>query len=87
MILKYQVMVQKPSFAVASVSIVLVVYCTLIGFDISLPFVYFIFTISPFLMVWLVYTIIRFGVYNGKEFRDDEEWGYQDKDKEELNIF
>jgi len=58
-------MIKKPVFAVAVVSIVLVIYCILIGFNISLSVVYFIFSISPLLLAWLTYTIIRFGVYEG----------------------
>ena len=80
-------MCRKPSFAVLIVSVILLVYCTLIGFNISLPVVYFIFAISPVLIIWLVYTIIRFGVFEGQEFLDGEEWGYSDKNKNELDVF
>ena len=69
-------MVKKPSFAVATVSIILLIYCILINFNIALPVAYFIFSISPLLLVWVAYTIIRFGTYRGKEFNTDEEWGY-----------
>jgi len=37
------------------------------------------FSISPFLVVWMAYTIIRYGPYNGRELKEDEEYGYQDK--------
>ena len=36
------------------------------------------FTLSPFLMIYMVYTVLRFGIYNGPELQPDEEWGYQD---------
>ncbi len=79
-------MTRKPIFAVVVVSIILLVYCVLIYLNLFLPVAYFTFSISPFLLAWVAYTIIRFGVYNGKEFNSDEEWGYQDKKKEDLDI-
>jgi hypothetical protein len=79
-------MMRKPFFAVSIISTILLVYCILVGFNISLPVAFFIFSISPFLVAWLAYTIIRFGSYEGKEFAKDEEWGYQDKRKEDLDL-
>jgi hypothetical protein len=78
-------MFKKPSFAVIVTSVILVVYCWLI--NAGSPVAYFIFAISPFLILWTAYSIIRFGTYNGKELDKDEEWGYQDKEKENLDIF
>jgi len=79
-------MIKKPLYVVVVVSIILLIYCILVGFNISLPVVYFIFSISPFLLAWLAYTVIRFGIYNGKEFQADEEWGYQDRNKEDTDV-
>jgi hypothetical protein len=79
-------MVKKPFFVIAIVSGILLVYCLFIGFNISLPVAYLIFSISPFLLIWLAYTVIRFGVYKGKEFQADEEWGYGDRSKEDLDV-
>ena len=80
-------MLKRSFVSVIVVSIILVIYYIFIIFNILLPIVYFIFAISPFLLVWVAYTIIRFDTYHGKEFSDDEEWGYQDINKEELDIF
>ena len=79
-------MIKKPFFAVAAVTVILLIYCIVIGFNISLPVAYLIFGISPILIAWLVYTIIRFGKYKGKEFDTGEEWGYQDWTKQDLDI-
>jgi hypothetical protein len=79
-------MMRKPFFAVSIISTILLVYCILVGFNISLPVAFFIFSISPFLVAWLAYTIIRFGSYEGKEFAKDDECGYQDKRKEDLDL-
>jgi len=77
-------MLRKPSFAVTVVSGILILYCFLVNRN--SPLGYFIFSISPFFLLWMAYTILRFGTYNGKELTPDEEWGYQDKDRDELGV-
>jgi hypothetical protein len=72
-------MLKRPGFVVVAVSIVLLLYCIMIVLNLALPLVYFIFSISPFLLCWLAYSIIRFGKFTGKEFTDQQEWGYQDR--------
>ena len=79
-------MLKRPFFAVVVVSIILLVYCILINFNIFLPLVYFIFAISPFLVMWMAYSVIRYGNYGGRELNEDEEWGYQDKNSDELDV-
>ena len=74
----------RPNFAVTVTSIILIVYCFLLGRN--SPLAYFIFSISPFLVLWVVYTVIRFGIFRGNELNEDEEWGYADKNKEELGV-
>ena len=77
-------MLHKPNFVVTINSIILVVYCLLLSRN--SPIAYFIFGISPFLILWTAYTIIRFGIFRSKELEEDEEWGYCDKNKEELGV-
>jgi hypothetical protein len=38
-----------------------------------------IFTLSPILVMWLVYNVIRNGKYSGRELDENEEWGYTDR--------
>lgn len=53
----------------------------------SLPVITgFIFSASPLLVVWLVYNIIHFG-NPVEELKQEDEWGYADKPKDELGIF
>jgi hypothetical protein len=80
-------MIKKPMFAVAVVSALLLVYCILVHFESQSPLIYFIFSISPLLLLWMAYAIIRHGIYDGKELEQDDEWGYQDTNKEELGVF
>ena len=77
-------MLRKPNFAVATASIILFIYCLLVLRN--SPIAYFIFSISPVLVLWVAYSIIRFGVFRSKELKEDEEWGYDDKNKEELGV-
>jgi hypothetical protein len=70
-------------FAVVTVSIILIVYCVLLITNAPLSISYFIFSISPFLLIWLAYTVLRFGIYQGTDL-GEEEWGYQDKSKDDL---
>jgi hypothetical protein len=76
-------MFRKPIFAVTIVSMILLIYCALLNTNAPLSLSYFIFSISPFLLIWLAYTVLHFGIYEGKNL-DEEEWGYQDKSKDEL---
>jgi len=80
-------MFRKPRFAVIVVSAVLAGYCALIGLGLYLPIACFIFAISPFLIAWMAFSIIKYGSYPGKELKENEEWGYQDMDKEKLGVF
>lgn len=48
---------------------------------------YFMFGGAPFLLLWLAFTIVRHGKYTGPELKENEEWGYQDKDKDSLGTF
>lgn len=45
-----------------------------------------IFSLSPLLIVWLAYNVIRFGK-PVEELKQEDEWGYADKGKDELGIF
>ncbi len=40
-----------------------------------------LFALSPFVVVWMAVTIMKYGKYNGHELGENEEWGYQDVNK------
>ena len=46
-----------------------------------------LFSIFPFLFLWIVFSILKYGKFEGKELKKEEEWGYADKDKNELGVF
>ena len=74
------------SFPVTLVTFVLVVYTVLAVTGWSMVLTGALFFLSPFLVIWMVYRVIRYDSYHGTEL-SDEEWGYADKKKEELNMF
>ena len=45
------------------------------------------FIASPFLVIWMVISVLRSKRFTGKDLEDGEEWGYADKKKEELGMF
>jgi hypothetical protein len=69
------------------VTLYLVIYTLLHQSGASLQVLGIMFLLSPFLVIWMAYTILRHATYNGKELKEDEEWGYSDKDKDDLGIF
>lgn len=72
---------RNEAIPVITVSVILIFYAILILTRVSFPFINFLFFISPFLLIWMVYNVIRFGDYKGRELEEDEEWGYADKKK------
>lgn len=62
------------------VTIVLLVYtfCTLEG--IAQAFTRIIFSFSPLLVLWVVVAVLKDKGSSVTEFREDQEWGYQDRE-------
>ena len=81
------VMLKNSTFAVITVSLLLLFYVVLLQTGWLAPLAGLVYALSPLLMLWLVYTVIRYGRYSGKELQQDEEWGYQDRNNDELGIF
>lgn len=79
-------MLKKPVFVAVVVSVILVLYTVLLATGAAFALTGLIYALSPFLMIWLVFTVLRFGKYEGPELEADEEWGYQDKQRSELNV-
>jgi hypothetical protein len=69
------------------VTLYFIVYTLLHQSGASLKLLGAMFLASPFLVIWMAYAILKYGSYSGRELNEDEEWGYQDKNKDELGIF
>ena len=61
------------------VTLYLVVYTVLFQFEVPLNIMLFMFSLSPFLVIWMAYTILKYAPFKGRELAENEEWGYQDK--------
>ena len=77
-------MVRNPAFATTFVTLYLVIYTVLFHTGASLIICTLMFAASPFLVIWMAITIIKYGKYSGNELGEQEEWGYEDVNKDEL---
>jgi hypothetical protein len=80
-------MFRKPAVVTAVVTVYLVLYYILFHAGASDNIIISMFIASPFLVIWMVITILKNGHYKGPELKEDEEWGYQDRDKNSLGTF
>ncbi len=80
-------MLRNAIFSTVVVTIYLVSYCIMLQFESTRDYAVAMFFLSPIIVCWMVYTVIRYGKYNGRELAKDDEFGYQDKNKEELGVF
>lgn len=62
----------------------LVVYCILLQVEPAVATLLFLF--SPLVVIWMVYAVLKYAQYKGRELGDDE-YGYQDRKNEDLGIF
>jgi hypothetical protein len=77
----------KATTAVSILTIYLVVYTALFQTGISLTILSYLFLIAPFLIVWMVYIVLKDDQYKYPELGKDEDWGYRDKTKDQLGVF
>lgn len=61
------------------VTVLLVIYVLLILLHTGLNWAGLIFFLSPFGVIWMVYSVIRHDTYRGRELKEEEEWGYSDQ--------
>ena len=77
---------RKPSIAVIVASLYLAIYLVFF-YRSDYNVVMGMFLAAPAILIWLAYTIVRYGKFDGKPLQDDEEWGYSDRDKDSLGMF
>jgi hypothetical protein len=80
-------MKRRTPVSVYIVTALLVFYTILIALNAPLWITGLLFFLSPFFMTWMVVCILKSKNHNVKDFAADEEWGYADKKKEELDMF
>jgi hypothetical protein len=80
-------MFRNPIFSTIIVTTCLVLYQVLCFLDTGITIALIIFLISPLLMIWLVLSILKDKKTNVKQLKEDEEWGYNDVEKDSLGVF
>lgn len=67
----------KPDvISVLTVSFLLLVCCIFSVTNSFIGLVFLITSVSPLLIVWMVWNVLKKGEYNGPELQEDEEYGY-----------
>ncbi|MBL7744561.1 MAG: hypothetical protein JNN00_13910 [Chitinophagaceae bacterium] len=78
---------QRIPIPVYIVSALLLLYLVLLTVNAPLIITGLLFSISPFLVIWMVIAVLRSKTFTGKDLQEDEDWGYTDKNKEDLGMF
>jgi hypothetical protein len=71
--------------SVGLVTIYLVIYLTLLQFETTKAYGFVMLLFAPLLLCWMVYTILKYGRYDGPDL-GNEEFGYQDKSNDPLGV-
>ena len=71
-------MLHKDILSVLGVTFYLFVYILLLQFERTVGYAIVMLLFSPLLICSMVYTVIKYGKYNGRQVNEDE-FGYQDK--------
>jgi hypothetical protein len=79
-------MLKKPKFSVIAGSIYLAAYCVCLSSESLYSIAWLLFFFYPFLLVWVIFTILRPGDYQVPGL-DGEEFGYGDRQKNQLGVF
>ncbi|SDH16080.1 hypothetical protein [Chitinophaga filiformis] len=72
-------MLANSTFSVITVTVYLLLYCILLQIEYTQWLAVYMFLLSPVLVIWMVYTVLKYGVYKGRKLAEDEEYGYQDR--------
>jgi|GEM_PF-1362090 len=77
----------KEILPVAVVSTLLLVNCILIFFGGDITLINIIALAGPLLLIWMVYSVLKHGQYKGSQLKENEEWGYAGKNRNDLGMF
>lgn len=80
-------MLRNSAFSIALTSVYLLVFVGLLHQEVSLRLIMLLFSLAPFLLVWMIWTVLKDGRYSGGPLGPDREWGYQDRRNEDLGTF
>jgi len=72
--------------SVLIVTAYLILYCIMLQFQDTRSYAILMLAFSPLLIIGMAYVVLKYGKYDGPEL-GEEEFGYQDKNKDDLGIF
>ena len=70
---------KKSDLAASLASMYLLAYVLAFNFNAPADVIFFMFILSPFVVIWMAVTILKDRSVSVPEFKNGEEWGYQDK--------
>ena len=79
-------MLQNDKLSVIFASCYLFVYCILLQSDATTGYAIAMVLFFPPVLVWMLFSILKQRPYKGRQL-DEEEFGYQDRDKNSLGVF
>jgi len=79
-------MLRNDKFVTGLVTVYMLVYIALLQEEGTRDYAFLMLLISPLLFACMVFTILKYGKFSGRELGNDE-FGYQDKMKDELGMF
>jgi len=68
-------MIKSSGFAISFASLYLLTFLLLLHFQLERA-VWLMFLFSPVVIIYMVYTVIKYGKYTGRELGENEEWAY-----------
>ncbi len=77
---------KRYEIAIIMATCYLLIYLLLFEVNAPLWTVFLLFTLSPIPVFYMAYQILTNAIYTGKELSADEEFGYQDVDKNTLGF-
>jgi len=76
----------RSTFAIAFSTLYLLLFLVAVQLGYS-TLTWILFLLCPFNILYLAYSVIRYGKYTGTELKENEEWGYEDIDKDEVGTW
>lgn len=72
-------MLKRPDILAVLLTFYLLAYVVMLQLNILPNVTMIMFSLSPFLVLALAFSILRYGNYDGKDLEESEQWGYQDR--------
>jgi hypothetical protein len=72
-------MLTNATFSVISTTVYLLIYCFLLQLERLQWIAVLMLIFSPVMVCWMVYVVLKYGRYPGRELSEGDEYGYEDR--------